>query len=179
MSCSIQGSNCCYLTGIQVSQETGKMVWYSHLFNSFPQFVMIHTVKGFCVVNDTEVDVFLEFPCFLYDPVNVGNLIYGSSSFPKSSLYIWKFSVHVLLKSSLKDFEHYLASMWNEHNFNGSLNILWHCPSLGLGWKLTFSSPGATAGFSKFADVECNTLTASSFRIWNSLTGISSPPLAL
>ena len=72
---------------------------------------MIHTVKGFSVVNEAEVDVFLEFPCFLNDPMNVGNLISGSSAFSKSSLYIWKFSVHVMLKPSLKDFEHKLAGM--------------------------------------------------------------------
>ena len=78
---------------------------------NFPQFVMIHTVKHFSVDNETEVNNFLEFPCFLYDPVNVGNLISGSSVFPKPSLNIWKFSVHVLLKSSLEDFEHNLASM--------------------------------------------------------------------
>ena len=77
------------------------MVWYSHLFKNFPQFVVIHTVKGFGIVNEAEVDVFLEFPCFLYDPTKVGNMISGSSAFSKSSLYIWKFSVHVLLKSSL------------------------------------------------------------------------------
>ena len=76
------------------------MVWYSHLFQNFPQFVVIHTVKGFGIVNEAEVDVFLEFPCFLYDPTKVGNMISGSSAFSKSSLYIWKFSVHVLLKPS-------------------------------------------------------------------------------
>ena len=85
------------------------MVWYSHLFKNFPLFVVIHTVKGFSVVN--EADVFLEFFCFFYDPEDVGNLIPGSSAFSKSSLNIWNFSVHVLLKPSLKDFEHYLASM--------------------------------------------------------------------
>ena len=77
----------------------------------FPQFVVIHTVKGFIVVNEVEVDVFLELPCFLHDPVNVDNVISGASAFSKSSLYIWTFSVHVLLKPSLKNFEHYLASM--------------------------------------------------------------------
>ena len=87
------------------------MVWYSHLLKDFPQFVVIQTVKGFKVVNETEVDVFLEFPCFFYDPADVGNLISGSSAFSKSSLYIWKFLVHILLKPSLKDFELYLASM--------------------------------------------------------------------
>ena len=80
------------------------MVWYSHLFKSFPQFVMIHTVKGFGVVDETEVDVFLEFPCFLYDPVNVDNLISGSSSFSKPSLDVWKFLVHVMLKPDKQDF---------------------------------------------------------------------------
>ena len=86
------------------------MVQYSHLFKNFPQFVVVHTVKGFSAVNEAEVDVFLEFSCFFYDPIDVGNLISGSSAFSKSSLYIWKFSVHVLLKPSLKDFEHYFAS---------------------------------------------------------------------
>ena len=87
------------------------MVWYLHLFKNFPQFVVIYTVKGFSVVNEAEVDVFLEFSCFFYDPTNVGNLISGSSAFSKSSLCICKFLVHILLKPSLKDFEHYLASM--------------------------------------------------------------------
>ena len=77
------------------------MVWYSHLFKSFPQFVMSHTVKGFSVVSETEVDVFLEFPCLLYNPANVGNLISGSSSFSKPSLDIWKFLVHIMLKLSM------------------------------------------------------------------------------
>ena len=94
------------------------------------QFVMIHTVKGFIIVNEAKGDVFLEFPCFLHDPANVGNLIFGSSAFSKPSLYIWKFWVHILLKPSLKDFEHNLASIWNECNctFKECLNILWHCP---------------------------------------------------
>ena len=87
------------------------MVWYSHLFKNFPQFVVLHTVKGFTVVNETELDVFLEFSCFLYDPVGVGNLISGSSAFSKSSLNIWKFFVHVLLKASLENFRHYIASV--------------------------------------------------------------------
>ena len=92
------------------------MVWYSHLFKNFLQFFVIHTVKGFGVVNKAEVDVFLEFSCFFCDPVNVGSLISGSSAFSKSSLNIEKFSVHILLKPDLKDFEHNLISMWNEHN---------------------------------------------------------------
>ena len=87
------------------------MVWYSHLFKSFQQLFVIQTVKGFSVVNEAEVDVLLEFSCFFYDPTDIGNLISGSSVFSKSSLNIWKFSVHVLLKPSLENFEHYFASM--------------------------------------------------------------------
>ena len=90
------------------------MVWYSYLFKNFPQFVVIHTVKGYSVVN--EADVFLEFFCFFDDPVDVGNLISSFSGFSKSSLDIWKFLVHIQLKLSVKDFEHYLASMGNECN---------------------------------------------------------------
>ena len=85
------------------------MVWYSHLFKNFPQFVVIHTVKDFSIINEAEV--FWEFPCFFYDPTDVGNSISDSSTFSKSSLYIWKFSVHMLLKPSLEHFEHHLASM--------------------------------------------------------------------
>ena len=87
------------------------MVWYSHFLNNFPQFVVIHTVKGFSVVNEAKVDVFLKFSYFCYDPTNVGYLISGSSAFSKSSLCIWKFLVHVLLKPGLKDFELKLTSM--------------------------------------------------------------------
>ena len=87
------------------------MVWYSHLFQNFPHFVVIHTVKGFGVVNKAEVDVFLEFSCFFHDRTDVGNLIYGSSAFSKSSLNIWEFWVHVLLKPGLENFEHYSATM--------------------------------------------------------------------
>ena len=88
--CSKSGSNCCFLSCIQASQETGKVVWYSYLFMNFPQFVMIHKIKGFSVVNEAEVDVFLEFPCFFYDPMDVGNLFSGSSAFSESNLYICK-----------------------------------------------------------------------------------------
>ena len=87
------------------------MVWYSHLFQNFPQFVVIHTVEGFGIVNKADVDVFLELSCFFYDPMDVGNSISGSSAFSKSSLYVWKFSVHILLKPSLEDFEHDLGSL--------------------------------------------------------------------
>ena len=92
------------------------MVRCSYLFKNFPQFVVVHTVNGFSKVNETEVDVFLELSCFFYDPTNAGNLICGSSAFSKSRLNIWKFSVHVLLKPSLENFEHYLARVWDECN---------------------------------------------------------------
>ena len=105
----------CFLTCIQISQEEGK-VWYYHLLKNFPQFIVIYTVKGFGVVNKAEVDVFLEFSCFFYDPMDVGNLISGSFAFSESSLNIWKFSVHVLLKPALENFEHYFASVWDECN---------------------------------------------------------------
>ena len=87
------------------------MVWYSHVLKNFPQFVVIYIVKGFGVINKAEVDVFLEFSCFFDDPTGVGNLISGSSAFSKSSLNIWKFRVHILLKPGLQNFEHYLASV--------------------------------------------------------------------
>ena len=92
------------------------MVWYSHLLQNFLQFIVIHTVKGFGVVNKAEVDVFLEFSCFFYNPKNNGNLITGSSAFSKSSLNIWKFIVHVLLKPRLENFENYFANMQDECN---------------------------------------------------------------
>ena len=104
----MSGSNCCFLTCIQVFQEVGQVVWYSHLLKNFPQFVVTHTVKGFSVVNEAEVEVFLEFSCFFYDSVDVGDLISGSIAFSKFSLNIWKFSVHVLLKPGLENFKHYL-----------------------------------------------------------------------
>ena len=87
------------------------MVWYSHLFKNFPQFIVIHTVKGFGVVNKAEVDVFLELSCFFNDQTDVGNLISDSSAFSRSSLYIWKFTAHVLLKPGLENLEHYFAGL--------------------------------------------------------------------
>ena len=87
------------------------MVWNSHLFQNFPQFIVIHTVKGFGIVNKAEIDVFLELSCFFNDPVDVGNLISGSSAFSKTSMNIWKFTVYVLLKPGLQNFEHYLTSL--------------------------------------------------------------------
>ena len=112
--CSMSSSNCCFLTCIQISQ---RQVRYSHILKNFPQFVVIHRVKGFGVVNKAEVDVFLELSCFFDDPTNVGNWISRSSPYSKPSLNIWEFSVHILLKPGLENFEHYFASMWDEYNF--------------------------------------------------------------
>ena len=114
--CSMSNSNCCFWTCMHVSQEQGKAVWYSHLFKNFLQFVVIHTVKGFHIVNETEVAVFLELSCFFYDPTDAGNLISGSSAFSQSSLNIWKFLVHILLKPNLEKSEYYFASVWDECN---------------------------------------------------------------
>ena len=100
---------CCFLTCIQVLQEAGKVVWYSQFLKNFPKFIVIHTIKGISIFNETEELFFLEFSCFFYDPVDVGNLISCSSAFSKSSLTIWKFSVHVLLKPGLENFQHYFA----------------------------------------------------------------------
>ena len=114
--CFVSGSNCCFLTCIQISQEAGQVVWYSHLFQKFPWFIVIHTVKGFGTVNKAEVDAFLELSCFFDDPSDVGNLISGSFAFSKSNLNIWNFTVHVLLKPGLENFEHYFANLWDEYN---------------------------------------------------------------
>ena len=163
----MSGCNCCLLTCIKVSQDAGKMIWYSHFLMNFPQSVVIHTVKGFSIVNEAEEDVFPEFSCFFFDPPDVGNLISGSSAFSTSSFNIWKFSVHKMLKVHLENFEHYFASMWNEYNwvvvwtFFG-IAFLWDCWVFQICWH-----------------IECSTLTASYFSIWNSSTGIPSPPLAL
>ena len=112
----MSSSNCCFLTCIQVSQESGQVVWYSHLFQNFPQFIVIHTVKGFGLVNKAEIDFFLELCCFFHDPADVGNLISGSFAFSTTSLNIRKFTVHILLKPGLENFEHYFASLWDECN---------------------------------------------------------------
>ena len=114
--CYMSSSICCFLTCIQASQEAGQVVWYSHLFQSFSQFIVIHTVKGFGIVNQAEIDAFLELFCFFHDPVDVGNLISGSSAFSKTSLIIWKFTVHVLVKSGWKNFKCYFSSVWEECN---------------------------------------------------------------
>ena len=145
----------------------------------FPQFAAIHTVKNFNVVNETEVDAFLEIPCFLYDPMNVGNLISDSFAFSKPNLYIWKVLVYVLLKPNLKDFKHKLTSMWNKYN----CAVVWTFFGIALlwGWNENW--------FFQYCDhcwvfqicwhTGCSTLMASSFRIWNGLAGIPSPSLLL
>ena len=127
---SMSDSNCCFLIFIQISQEAAEVFWYSHLFKGFPQFVEIHTVKGFSIVNEAEIVVFLELSCFFYDPTDVVNLTSGSSAFSKSSLNIWNFSVHVGLKPSLENFEHFFAHVWNECN----CVVVWTFLGTALPW---------------------------------------------
>ena len=124
----MSSSNCCFLTCIQISQEAGQVVCY--LFKNFPQFVMIRPAKGFGIVSKAEVDVFLEFSCFFSDPMDVGNLISGSSAFSKSILNIWKFTVHILLKPGLENFEHYFAGVWDECNHV----VVWTFFGIALLW---------------------------------------------
>ena len=114
--CSMYNSNGCFLTCIQLSQKAGQVVWYYHLFENFPLFIVTHTVKGFDIVNKADIDVFLELSCFFDDSTDVGYLISGSSAYSKSTLNIWKFRVHIPLKPYLENFEHYFASMWDEFN---------------------------------------------------------------
>ena len=169
----MSSSNCCFLTYIQISQDSGKVIWYSHLFQNFPQFIVIHTVKGFGVVNKEEIDVFLELSCFIDDPTDVDNLISGSSAFSKSILNIWKFTVHILLTPCLENFEHYFASVWDEYSV-----VVWTFFGIGMKTDL-FQSCGHCWDFQICWHIECSTFTASSFRIWSSSTGIPSPPPAL
>ena len=174
----MSSSNCCFLTCTQISQEAGKAVWYSHLFQNFPQFMVIHTVKGFGTVNKA-VDVFLELSCFFNDPTDAGNLISGSSAFSKSSLNIWKFTVHILLKPHLENFEYYFASVWDECN----CAVVWTFFDIAFLWDWNenwpFPVPCPLLSFPNLLAFWVQHLTASSFRIWNSSTGIPSPPLAL
>ena len=176
--CSNSSSNFCFLTCIQVSQEAGKVVWYSYLFKNF-QNLLWFTVKSCSVINEAEIDVFLEFSWFFNDPTNVGNLISGSSSFSKSSLYIWKFSVHILVKPGLENFEHYFASIWDECN----CVIIWTFYSIAFLWDGNESWPFPVLwpllSFPNLLAYWASTFTASFFRIWNSSTVIPSPPPAL
>ena len=176
--CSMSSSNCCFLTCIHISREAGRMVWYCHLLKNFPQFFVIYTVKDFGVVNKAEVDVFLELSCFFDDPAAVGNLISGSFAFSKSSLNIWKIMVHLLLKPGLENFEHYFANMWDESN----CVVVWTFFGIAFLWDWNENWPFPSCGhcwlFHICWHIECNTFTASPSRIWNSSTGIPSPPLA-
>ena len=155
------------------------MVWYSQkiLSKKFPKFVVILTVKGFGIVSKAEVDVFLEFSCFSCDPIDVDNWISIFSAFSKSSLNIWKFSVHVLLKPSLENFEHYFTSSWNEHN----CVIAWTFFDITLlwDWSENWPFPVHCWVFQICWHTECSTLTAPSFRILSSSSGMPSPLLAL
>ena len=120
-------SNCCFLTCIQISQEAGQVIWYFYIFKNV---CCDPHIKGFGIISEAEVDVFLEFSCFFYDPTYVGNLISVSSAFSESRLNIWKFLVHVLLKPSLKNVEHYFASMWDEYN----CAVIWTFFSIDFLW---------------------------------------------
>ena len=124
----MSSSNCCFLTCIQISQKAGQVVWYSKLLQNFPWFVVIHTGKGFGIVSKSEIDLFLEVSCFFNDPMDVDKLISGSSAFSKTNLNIWKFTVRVLLKPGLENFEHYFTSVWDECN----------CAVVGAFFGITF-----------------------------------------
>ena len=143
--CSMSSSNCCFLTCIQISQEVGQVVWYSHLFKNFPICCDPHNI-----VNKAKVNVFLECSCFSNDPADVGNLISGSSAFSKSNLNIWKVHGSRTLEAWLGKFWALFYQHMRWVQLCGSLSILWHCLSLGLEWKLTLSSPVATTEFSKW-----------------------------
>ena len=171
--------NCCFLICIQVFQEAGQVIWYYHLFQNFPQFIVIHTVKGIGIVNKAEIDLFLELSCFFNDPVDIGNLISGSSAFSKTSLNIWNFMVHVLLKPGLENFEHYFTRVWDECNcvvvwaffgiaFLWDWNENWPFPVL---WPLlTFPNLLAylvqhfhSIIFQDMKYLNCNSITSTSF----------------
>ena len=143
---------CYFLTCKQVSQEVGKMVWYFHLLKNFPQFVVIHTVKGFSIVNEAEVDVFLEFPCFFYDPTDVGNLISCSSVFSNPACTSGH-SLFMYFEAKHEGFWALPCQHVNWAQLHSYFNSLWHFLSFGLEWKLTFFSPVAIAEFSKFAGI--------------------------
>ena len=167
----MSNSNCCFLCAYRFLR---RQVRWSGILISWRIFqsVVIHTIKGFGIVNKAEVDVFLELSCFINDSADIGNLISGSSTFSKSSLNIWKFMVHKLLKPCLENFEHYFASMWDECN----CAVVWM--SFGIAMKTDFFQPyGHCWVFQICWHIECSTFTASSFRIWNSSTGIPWPPL--
>ena len=171
-------SNCCFLTCIQVSQEADKVVWYSHLLKNFPQFVVIHTVKDFSTVNEAEV-YFFKIPLLFLYPSRCWQFATGSSAFSKFSFNIWKFSFHILLKPSLKDFEHYLASMWNEHN----CAVAWKFFGITLLWDWnkngSFLALWPLLSFPNLLTYWVQHFNSTIFQDWNSSAGILSPPLAL
>ena len=145
----MSSTNSCCLTCILGSQETGP--WPGLVFPSLSEFSTVYCDprKGFCIVNKAEIDVFLELSCFFDDPEDVGNLISGSSSFSKTSWNVWKFTVHILLKTGLENFEHYFTSMWDEYNYA----VVWALPFFGIEIKTDlFQSCGHT-GFSIFAGI--------------------------
>jgi len=175
----MSSSNCCFLTCIQISQEAGQVVWYSHLFQDFPQFIVIHTVKGFGIVNKAEIDVFLELSCFFDDPADLGIWSLVPLPFLKPAwtwgnpqfTYCWSLAWRILSITLLAR-EMSAIVRWFEH----SLAL----PFFGIGMKTDlFQSCGHFWVFQICWHIECSTFTASSFRIWNSSTGVPSPPLAL
>ena len=158
-------NNCYFLTCIQTSPVAGQVVWYSHLFQNLPQFVVIHTVKGFGIVSKAEVNVFLELSCSFDDLTDVGNLISGSSAFPKTSLNIWKFTVHILLKTGLENFEHYFASVWDECN----CVVVWAFFGIAFTWDWNenwyFQILGPWPSFANLLAYWIQHFTASSLRL--------------
>ena len=169
---------CCFLTWIQISPEAGQEVWYFHFFQNFPQFVVIHTFKGFGIVNKAEVDVFLALSHFFKGPTDVGNLISGPLPFRKPSwmsgssqfMYCWSLAWGILSVN---------ASMWDEWN----CVVVWAFFGIAFLWDWNENWPFPVLwhrwAFQICWHIECSTFTASSFRIWNNSTGILSPPLAL
>ena len=177
---SMSGSNCCFLTCIQFSQEASKLIGIPIFLRIF-QFIIIHPDKGIKIVNEAEVDLFyfILFYCLFCGPVDVGNLISGSSAFSKSSLNIWKFQGSRTVEAYLEGFECYLASMWNECH-STVLWIFFGIAFFGIGMKTDlFQSCDHCWLLQICCNIECNTLSISSFRIWNSSARIPWPSLAL
>ena len=159
----MSSSNCCFLTCIQILQEAGQVVLYSHILQNFPQFIVIHTVKGFGIINKAEIYVFLELSWFFHDPADIGNLISGTFAFSKPRLNIWKFMVHVLLKPGFENFEHYFTSVWDECN----CVVIWAFFGIAFlrDWMKMdiFQFCGHCWVFQICWHIECSTFTASSF----------------
>ena len=167
----MSSSNCCFLTCIQISQETGQVVWYSHLFKNFPQYVVIHTVKGFGVVNKAEVNVSLELLLFRWSNGCWQFDLWFLLPFLNPAWTSESSQFMYYLKPGLENFEHYFTSMWDEFN----CEVVWAFFGIGMKTDL-FQSCGHCWGFQICWHIECRTFRASSFKIWNSSTGI---PLTL